>query len=111
MNFILDFFIVLASLVVLYFAYFKKSELGKLSIYVIFASMLLQSLFSSMMTVSFFDFLDKIYGTLGTFVIYGEIILLVLLVLTRLKKASNKYFKISLIFLIVVKFIAVLGLF
>ena len=73
--------------------------------------MLLQSLFSAMMTVSIFDFLDSIYGTLNTFTIYGEIVLLVILVLTRLKKASNKYFKIALIFLIIVKVIAVLGLF
>lgn len=111
MNFIINVLVVLASLVILYYAYFKKSELGKLSIYVIFGSILLQELLSVLTTIALFDFLRDIVGTVTTFVVYGEILLLVLLVVTRLRKASNKYFKISLIFLIVLKIVQVLGLF
>lgn len=111
MDFVINLLVVLASLVILYYAYFKKSELGKLSIYVIFGSILLRDLLSVLTTLDFFGFLKEVLGTVTTFVLYGEILLLVLLVITRLRKTSNKYFKISLIFLIILKIIQVLGLF
>ncbi len=107
MNYVSELLIVIASLVVLYFAYFKKMELGKLSIYVIFASMLLQALVGSLIQIQLFDFMKQVLGNITTFVVYGEIILLLILVLTRLKSSSNKYLKISLIFLIVIKVVAV----
>lgn len=111
MDFVVNLLVVIATLVILFYAYFKKSELGKYSVYVIFGSILLQELLSVLTTVALFDFLRDILGTVTTFVVYGEIILLVLLVIARLRKSSNKYFKISLIFLIVLKIVQVLGLF
>lgn len=109
-NFIINVIIVSASLTILYFAYVKKSELGKLSTYVIFASLLLQEFFGYCRQVTFLDFANQLLGSLSTFVVYGEIILLILLVVTRLKEKSNRYFKIALIVLIVLKVILVLGL-
>lgn len=111
MDFVINLLVVLASLVILFYAYFKKSELGKYSVYVIFGSMLLQELLQVLITLSLFDFLRDIFSTVTTFVVYGEIILLVILVIARLRKSSNKYFKIALIFLIVLKILQVLGLF
>ncbi len=108
-TFIVNLVIVLCSLYVLYYAYFKKSELGKLSVYVIFASLLLQEFFGYAATLSLFDFMKSIMGQLSTFVVYGEIILLVLLVVARLRKSSNKYIKISLITLIILKVLLVFG--
>lgn len=107
--FIVNVLIVLSSLYILYYAYFKKSELGKLSVYVIFASLLLQEFLGYASTVSLFDFSTTLIGQIQTFVIYGEIVLLILLAVTRLKKSSNKYLKISLIVLIVLKTLLVLG--
>ncbi|AIO19364.1 hypothetical protein KQ51_01488 [Candidatus Izimaplasma bacterium HR1] len=111
MNFVINLLVVLTSLVILFYAFFKKSELGKYSVYVIFGSMLLQELLSVLTTLALFDFLRDILGTVTTFVVYGEIILLIFLVITRLRKSSNKYFKIALVFLIVLKVLQVLGLF
>ena len=110
MQFVIDLLVVLATLMILFYAYFKKSELAKLSVYVIFASILLRELLGLLNTVAIFDFISSIYNSITTFVVYGEIILLLILVISRLKKASNKYFKISLIFLIVLKIIQVLGI-
>lgn len=111
MVFVINLLIVIASLVVLYFAYFKKNELGKLSVYVIFASILLQELLSTLQSIQLFDFMKQILGSITPFVVYGEIILLVILFLSRMKKSTNKYLKTSLVFLIVVKIVAVLGIF
>lgn len=111
MNYVIDLLIIIASLVVLYFAYFKKFELAKLSVYVIFASMLLQELISSLIQIQVFDFMKSILSSINPFVIYGEIILLVILLLTRIKKSTNKYLKISIGFLIIIKILAVLGIF
>lgn len=108
-GFIVNVVIVLSSLYILYYAYFKKSELGKLSVYVIFASLLLQEFLGYASTVSLFDFSTTLIGQIQTFVIYGEIVLLILLAVTRLKKSSNRYLKISLIVLIVLKVLLVLG--
>jgi len=102
-SFIVNVLIVVASLTVLYFAYVKKSELGKLSTYVIFASLLLQEFIGYTLQTSFLDFTDQILSTVSTFVIYGEIILLIILVISRLKEKSNKYFRIALYTLIVLK--------
>ncbi len=110
MNLAVNILIVLASLTLLYFAYFKKSDLGKLSIFVIFGSVLLQELLSILKTLDFLDVLSSILSTISTFVIYGEVILLVILLITRLK-ISNKYIRISMIVLIVLKLIAILGIF
>lgn len=111
MDYVLNLLIVVASLVVLYFAYFKKLQLGKLSVYVIFASMLLQELISLLVQIQVLDFMKHILNSINPFVVYGEIILLVILFVSRMKKSTNKYLKISLIFLIVVKVLAVLGIF
>ncbi len=109
-SFIRNVLIVSASIVILYFAYVKKNELGKLSVYVIFASLLLQEFIGYNRQVTFLDFINQLLGTLSTFVIYGEIILLVLLVVTRLKKKSNKYFKIAILGLVILKILVVLGI-
>jgi len=109
-SFIINVLIVSASIVILYFAYVKKSELGKLSVYVIFASLLLQEFIGYTRQVTFLDFINQLLGTLSTFVIYGEIILLVLLVVTRLKKKSNKNFKIAILGLVALKTLVVLGI-
>lgn len=111
MEFVLDLLIVVASLVVLYFAYVKKSELGKLSVYVIFASLLLQEFFQAVGSIQIFDFMRDVVSSLSMFVVYGEVVLLAVLLVSRWKKASNKYLKYSLIFLLVVKLVAVLGIF
>ena len=111
MDFAVNLLIVLCSLIVLYFAFVKKSELGKLSVFVIFGSLLLQELLSVLQSIALFDFASSILGTISTFVIYGEIILLVILAITRLKDSSNKYIKIALLVLIVLKVLAVLGIF
>lgn len=110
MGYIIDLLIIIASLIILFFAYFKRSELGKLSVYVIFGSMLLQNLFSALMTIAIFDFMKDVLSQISTFVVYGEIILLIILFFGRLRSRSNKYFKISLIFLILVKLVSVLGI-
>jgi len=109
-SFIVNVLIVSASIVILYFAYVKKNELGKLSVYVIFASLLLQEFIGYNRQVTFLDFVNQLLGSLSTFVIYGEIILLVFLVVTRLKKKSNKFFKIAILGLVVLKILVVLGI-
>lgn len=65
MNYVIDLLIIIASLVVLYFAYFKKFELAKLSVYVIFASMLLQELISSLIQIQVFDFMKSILSSIN----------------------------------------------
>jgi len=109
-SFIVSVLIVVASIVILYFAYVKKSELGKLSVYVIFASLLLQEFIGYCQQVSFLDFVNQILGTLSTFVVYGEIILLIILVITRLKEKSNRNFKIAILGLVVLKLLMVFGI-
>lgn len=108
--FIVSLVIVMCSIYILYYAYFKKSELGKLSVYVIFASLLLQEFLGYAATLSLFDFMKDIINQISTFVVYGEIILLILLAATRLKKSSHKYIKISLLVIIALKIVMVLGL-
>lgn len=109
-SFIINVFIVTASIVILYFAYVKKSELGKLSVYVIFASLLLQEFIGYCRQVTFLDFVNQLLGTLSTFVVYGEIILLLILVMTRLKEKSNRNFKIAILGLVVLKILLVFGI-
>lgn len=111
MGLVINLLVVLATLFILFYAYFKKSTLGRYSVYVIFASILLQELFGILNTFDIFDFLNSIYSTITTFVIYGEIILLVILAIRGFTKGANKYFKISIVFLIVLKVLQVLGLF
>ena len=111
MDFIINILIVLSSLTLLYFAYFKSSSLGKLSIFVIFGSILLQELLSILAAIDIFDFIASLLGTISTFVVYGEVVLLLLLLLTKLKESTNKYMRISLIVVIVLKFVAILGIF
>ena len=107
MDYVINSFVVIASTVVLYFAFFKKSELGKLSVYVIFASILLQQLIGIMFDWSLFNFIDDVLSFLLTFVIYAEVVLLIVLLLTRLK-TCKKELKIALIVLIVLKVIALI---
>lgn len=107
MDYFINSFVVIASIVVLFFAFFKKSELGKLSIYVIFASMLLQELFGIMVDWSLFSFITNFLNSILPFIIYGEIILLIVLLVSRLKNCK-KELKIALIALIVLKIIAVI---
>lgn len=111
MDFVIGILIVVASLTLLYFAFFKNSSLGKLSIFVIFGSILLQELLSILTKIDFLDFMSNILGTLGTFIIYGEVILLIILIILKLKESTNKYMRISLIVLIVLKLIVILGIF
>lgn len=106
MDYVINSFVVIASTVVLYFAFFKKSELGKLSVYVIFASILLQQLIGIMFDWSLFNFIDDVLSFLQTFVVYAEVILLIVLLLTKLK-TCKKELKIALIVLIVLKAIAI----
>jgi hypothetical protein len=108
--FIVNLIIVICSLYILYHAYAKKSELGKLAVYVIFASLLLQEFFGYVETLSFLDITSSIVGLLTTIVIYGEIVLLILLAVTRLQKSSKRYLKIAFIVLIVLKILIVLGI-
>ena len=109
-SFIINVLIVSASIVILYFAYVKKNELGKLTVYVIFASLLLQEFIGYNRQVTFLDFIDQLLGSISTFVIYGEIVLLVILVVTRLRKNSNRYFRIAILGLVVLKILVVLGI-
>jgi hypothetical protein len=111
MEIIISILIVVASLILLYFAFFKNSNLGKLSVFVVFGSILLQELLSILGKIDIFDFISSILSTISTFVVYGEVILLVLLLITKLKESSNKYMRISLIILIILKVIAILGIF
>lgn len=111
MDFIISILIVIASLTLLYFAVFKNSKLSKLSVFVIFGSILLQELLSILAKIDIFDFLSSILSTISTFIIYGEVILLIVLLVMKLKESTNKYMRISLIILIVLKLIAILGIF
>lgn len=106
MDYFINSFVVIASIVVLFFAFFKKSELGKLSIYVVFASMLLQELIGIMLDWSLFNFTTDILNSILPFVIYGEIILLIVLLVSKLK-TTKKELKIAIIVLVVLKIIAV----
>lgn len=108
---VMNVLIILASLTILYFAYFKKSEIGKLSVYVLFAAQLLQRFFTYLSRIAIFDFLRDILTTASQLVIYGEIVLLIVLLFLKLKTPTNKYYRMSLVALIVLKIISVLGLF
>lgn len=110
MDYIVNVLVVVASLVVLFFAYFKKSELGKLSVFVIFSALLLQSLIGILVDWALFDFIVDFLNSLSTIVVYAELVLLIILLVTRYKKA-NKALNISLLVLIILQLIAILGIF
>lgn len=109
MDFVVNVLIVVASLILLYYAYFKKSELGKLAIFVVVASMLLQEFVSILGSLDLFDFMSSILSTLGTIIVYGEVIVLILL-LVRFFAKTNQVLKASMIIVVVLKVIAVLGI-
>jgi hypothetical protein len=104
MELTLGYIVVITELIILYFAVFKNSHLAKLSSYVLFGALLLLSFISYTQGV-FGQYipLDSIASLATSIVIYGEIVLLLVLALTRLKKSSNKYMKFSLWFIIIVK--------
>ena len=109
-TFIVNTIVVVCSLIILYFAYVKNSNLGRLSIFVIFGSLLLQEFIGILQTLDFLNALSSLLGQISTFVIYGEIILLIVLFVGKIKEKSNRTFKISLILVIVLKTLLVFGI-
>jgi hypothetical protein len=106
-TFIVNTIIVVTSLIILYFAYVKNSNLGRLSIFVIFGSLLLQEFLGILQTLDFLSVLSSLFGTISTFIVYAEIILLVVLFLGKIKEKSNQVFKASLLILVVLKILIV----
>lgn len=109
MEYIVNVLIVFTSLIVVFYAYFRKNELAKLSTFVIFASILLQQFIGILVDWSLFDFIANLISRFHVFVVYGEVILLVILLVRHFKRA-NQTLKVSLLLLIVLKVIAIFGL-
>ncbi len=81
-------------IIVLYYAYFKNSILGKLAAFVILAGIVVSQLFSGfaglIADVEFLNFLESIFRGIASLVIYAELVVLVILVFfSKFKSKEN----------------------
>ena len=100
MDIILHLGIVVASLIILYFAYFMKSELAKLIVFVILGAFLVGDLLGILAGIDFLDFLRNAFNLLRTWVVFVEIALIAFLVNFKIKNKSS-ILKITAIVLLV----------
>lgn len=101
MNTVLSLGIIITSFIILYFAYFTKSELAKLIVYILLAGILTRSLFSILSGIDFLDFLRNAFNVLRSLVIFIEIVLIAFLMFFKFSKKNNIVFKVATILLLV----------
>lgn len=103
--------IVIASLIILYYAYFMKSELAKLIVFVILGAILIGDLLGILAGISFLEFLRNAFTTIRSLIIYIEIILIVFLTFFKLKGKHSLVLRISTIVLLVLLLLVEFNLF
>jgi hypothetical protein len=101
MDIILQLGIVISSLIILYYAYFKKSVLAKLIVFVLLGAILVSNFLGLLGQVDFLDFLDNAFNVLKSFIIFIEIGLNIFLVFFKMKEKHTSVLKITTIVLIV----------
>lgn len=93
--------IVVASLIILYFAYFLKSELAKLIVFILLGAILVSDFLGILAGIDLLDFLRDAFNLLKTFVIFIELALIVFLVFFKMKTKSSSVLKITAVVLLV----------
>jgi hypothetical protein len=101
MNSIFHLGIVVASLIILYFAYFTKNELAKLIVFVLLGAILIGELLGILAGIQFLDFLGDIFNLLKTLVFFVEIAIIIFLMFFKYKIKNNSILKITIIVLLV----------
>lgn len=109
LRYILEIIIVVTSGIVLYIAASKNTKAARLSVFVLFGALVLSQFLAILIDWSLFDFMKSIVSSLQPFVIYGEVILLVIILITNFDK-MNRILKPTLIILAVIKVLLVLGI-
>ncbi len=89
------------ALIILLFAYFKNSTLGKLAAFVILAAILLAQLFNGfaglISSVDFLNFLESIFRGIADLIIYAELVILVILAFFSKHKSKETLLNWSII--------------
>ena len=106
MDIVFNLLILVTSIIILVFAYFKKSELGKLIIFILFAAMLLGEFLGVLADIAFLDFLVDFFNQIKSFIVIVEIILIVIVTFFRGKQKPTRILFAAVIILLVVKLVA-----
>lgn len=103
--------IVVSSLIILFFAYFKKSELAKLIVFVLLGTILVSRFWGILGQIDFLNFLDNAFHALDSVIIFIEIGLIVFLVFFKMKEKHTSALKIAAIVLVVLLLLVALNIF
>lgn len=106
MDTVLGLIILVTSIIILYFSFFKSSELGKMILFILFGAILLGDFISLLASIALFDFLQDIINQIGGFVVIAEIILIVIVTFFNRKTKPVKPLYITILVLLIAKLIA-----
>jgi len=101
MNTVLQIFIVIASLIILYFAYFMKNELAKLIVFVILGAILIGNFLGILAGIQFLDFLGNIFNILGSVIVFIEVAIIIFLMFFKFKGKATLVLKVATVVLVV----------
>ena len=97
--------VLVTSIIILVYAYFKGSDLGKLIIYILFAAVLLSEFIGILVDISIFDFLANLLNQVKGLIPLLEIILIVIVTFFKGKNKPNRILFSAIIILLAVKLI------
>ena len=103
MDSILGLVVLVTSVIVLYFAFFKGSDLGKLILFILFSAILLGDFISLLSSIALFDFIQDFFSQLSGFIVIAEIILIVIVTFVKRSSKPVKPLYITIIILLVAK--------
>lgn len=111
MDVILHLGIVIASSIILYFAYFTKNKLATLISFVILAAILLAEFLGILAGIQFIDFLRDAFNSIKGLIIYVQIGLIIFLSFFKFKETKSSILGITIIVLVVLLLIVELQIF